>query len=488
MFDSVTAAKQLNIRFHDTLSNRLEPLQPVHKGEVRIYTCGPTVYDFAHIGNFRTFVFQDILRRFLRTAGYRVLQVMNLTDVDDRIIANSAAAKLTLREYTEKYIEAFLEDMRSLNLEMPEELVRATDHIDDMVALIERLTKKGFTYPSDGSIYYRIAKFPDYGKLSKIDVSGMKAGARADTDRYEKDDVRDFALWKAPKPGEFFWETPIGPGRPGWHIECAAMSMKYLGETLDIHTGGIDLAFPHHENEIAESEAATGRTFAKMWLHAEHLIIEGEKMSKSLGNFYTLRDLFAKGYKPSSIRFLLLSVPYNRQLNFTMDGLRQAESSVERMRNFVARLKSEKFADGENSEIHERATKAEKDFDLALADDLNTAVALAAVFDLVRDINTAMDQGVVLAQDATRLVASMEKFDQILSVLVDDDADRLARLGFGSGKPRLPAEEIEALIEQRQAAKKRRDFKRSDEIRKQLADSGIIVEDVKDGTVRWKYK
>ena len=488
MFDSVTAAKQLDIRFHDTLSNRLEPLQPVHKGEVRIYTCGPTVYDFAHIGNFRTFVFQDILRRFLRTAGYRVLQVMNLTDVDDRIIANSAAAKLTLREYTEKYIEAFLEDMRSLNLEMPEELVRATDHIDDMVALIERLTKKGFTYPSDGSIYYRIAKFPDYGKLSKIDVSGMKAGARADTDRYEKDDVRDFALWKAPKPGEFFWETPIGPGRPGWHIECAAMSMKYLGETLDIHTGGIDLAFPHHENEIAESEAATGRTFAKMWLHAEHLIIEGEKMSKSLGNFYTLRDLFAKGYKPSSIRFLLLSVPYNRQLNFTMDGLRQAESSVERMRNFVARLKSEKFADGENSEIHERATKAEKDFDLALADDLNTAVALAAVFDLVRDINTAMDQGVVLAQDATRLVASMEKFDQILSVLVDDDADRLARLGFGSGKPRLPAEEIEALIEQRQAAKKRRDFKRSDEIRKQLADSGIIVEDVKDGTVRWKYK
>ena len=488
MFDSVTAAKQLDIRFHDTLSNRLEPLQPVHKGEVRIYTCGPTVYDFAHIGNFRTFVFQDILRRFLRTAGYRVLQVMNLTDVDDRIIANAAAAKVTIREYTEKYIEAFLEDMRSLNLEMPEELVRATDHIDDMVALIERLTKKGFTYPSDGSIYYRIAKFPDYGKLSKIDVSGMKAGARADTDRYEKDDVRDFALWKAPKPGEFFWETPIGPGRPGWHIECAAMSMKYLGETLDIHTGGIDLAFPHHENEIAESEAATGRTFAKMWLHAEHLIIEGEKMSKSLGNFYTLRDLFAKGYKPSSIRFLLLSVPYNRQLNFTMDGLRQAESSVERMRNFVARLKSEKFADGENSEIHERATKAEKDFDLALADDLNTAVALAAVFDLIRDVNTAMDRGQFLQQDAPRLVASMEKFDEILAVLKDDDAERLAKLGFGPSKPRMAAEEVEALIEERQAAKKRRDFKRSDEIRKQLADSGIIVEDVKDGTVRWKYK
>ena len=259
MLGSVTAQNHLDIRFHDTLTDRLEPLKPVHEDEVRIYTCGPTVYDFAHIGNFRTFVFQDILRRFLRSAGYRVLQVMNFTDVDDRIIANAATAKLTLREYTEKYIEAFLEDMRSLNLEMPEELVRATDHIDDMVALIERLSQKGFTYPSDGSIYYRIAKFPDYGKLSKIDVSGMKAGARADTDRYEKDDVRDFALWKAPKPGEFFWETAVGPGRPGWHIECAAMSMKYLGETLDIHTGGIDLAFPHHENEIAESEAATGK-------------------------------------------------------------------------------------------------------------------------------------------------------------------------------------------------------------------------------------
>jgi cysteinyl-tRNA synthetase len=488
MLGSVTAQNHLDIRFHDTLTDRLEPLQPLHKGEVRIYTCGPTVYDFAHIGNFRTFVFQDVLRRFLRSAGYRVLQVMNLTDVDDRIIANATAAKLTLREYTEKYVEAFLEDMRSLNLEMPEELVRATDHIEDMVALIERLTKKGFTYPSDGSIYYRIAKFPDYGKLSKIDVSGMKAGARADTDRYEKDDVRDFALWKAPKPGEFFWETAVGPGRPGWHIECAAMSMKYLGETLDIHTGGIDLAFPHHENEIAESEAATGKQFAKLWLHAEHLIIEGEKMSKSLGNFYTLRDLFAKGYKPSSIRFLLLSVPYNRQLNFTMDGLKQAESSVERMRNFVTRLKSEKFGDGSNPEMTKRAAEAEKDFAAALADDLNTAVALAAIFDLIRDVNTAMDRGEFLQQDAPRLVASMEKFDEILAVLNDDDAERLAKLGFGPSKPRMAPEQIEALIEERQAAKKRRDFKRSDEIRKQLADSGIIVEDVKDGTVRWKYK
>src|ERR1700751_5366812 len=488
MLGSVTAQNHLDIRFHDTLTDRLEPLQPVHKDEVRIYTCGPTVYDFAHIGNFRTFVFQDILRRFLRSAGYRVLQVMNLTDVDDRIIANAAAAKLTLREYTEKYIEAFLEDMRSLNLEMPEELVRATDHIDDMVALIERLSQKGFTYPSDGSIYYRIAKLPDYGKLSKIDVSGMKAGARADTDRYEKDDVRDFALWKAPKPGEFFWETAVGPGRPGWHIECAAMSMKYLGETLDIHTGGIDLAFPHHENEIAESEAATGRPFAKLWLHAEHLIIDGEKMSKSLGNFFTLRDLFAKGQKPSTIRYLLLSVPYRRQLNFTADGVKQAENSVERLRNFVARLKNQRFSAGSNPKMEERAKQALADFDAGLADDLNTAVALASIFDLVRDVNTAMDRGEFLQQDAAPMVAAMEKFDAILAVLADDDEEKLRELGFSRESSRLTAAQIEALIEERKAAKKRRDFKRSDEIRQQLTNSGIIVEDTRDGSVRWKYK
>ncbi len=293
------------IRLHNTLTNRLEPLQPQHPGEVRMYTCGPTVYDFAHIGNFRTFVFQDVLRRFFRSRGLRVMQVMNLTDVDDRIIQNAAAAGVSIREYTEKFVQAFLADMDSLHLEMPEEIVRATDHIEDMVALIERLQKKGMTYTSDGSIYFRIAMFPEYGKLSKIDLGGMKAGARVDTDRYEKDDARDFALWKAPKPGEHFWETRIGPGRPGWHIECSTMAMKYLGETLDIHTGGVDLAFPHHENEIAQSEAATGHRFVNLWLHAEHLIIDGEKMSKSLGNFFTLRDLFAKGHKPSTIRYLL---------------------------------------------------------------------------------------------------------------------------------------------------------------------------------------
>ncbi|MGB0034868.1 MAG: cysteine--tRNA ligase [Candidatus Acidiferrales bacterium] len=476
------------IRLHNTLTNRLEALEPLHKGEVRIYTCGPTVYDFAHIGNFRTFVFQDVLRRFLRASGLRVLQVMKLTDVDDRIIQKAAAAGVTIREYTEKYIDAFLEDMRALNLEMPEELARATDHIEDMVALIERLQKKDLTYTSDGSIYYRISKFPAYGKLSKIDLTGIKAGARVDTDRYEKDDARDFALWKAPKPGEHFWETRIGPGRPGWHIECSAMAMKYLGDTLDIHTGGVDLTFPHHENEIAQSEAATGHPFVRHWLHAEHLIIEGEKMSKSLGNFFTLRDLFAKGQKPSTIRFLLLSVPYRRQLNFTSDSLKQAESSVERLRNFLSRLKAGQFSAGSTRDMHRRAEKAEKDFDAGLSDDLNTAVALAAVFDLVRDANTAMDRNEFRQQDAPRLIAAMEKFDRILAVLEDDDAEKLRQLGVGGGQPRVPREKIEALIEERQAAKKRRDFKRADAIRQELADSGIILEDTKDGGVRWKNK
>jgi cysteinyl-tRNA synthetase len=476
------------IRLHNTLSNRLEPLQPLHPGEVRIYTCGPTVYDFAHIGNFRTFTFQDILRRFLRSQGYRVLQVMNLTDVDDRIIQNAAAAHVTIREYTEKYVEAFLEDMRALRLEMPEEIVRATDHIEDMVDLIERLQKKHLTYDSEGSIYYRISKFPDYGKLSKIDLGGIKAGARVDNDRYEKDDARDFALWKSPKPGEHFWETKIGPGRPGWHIECSAMAMKYLGDTLDIHTGGVDLAFPHHENEIAQSEAATGHPFVKIWLHAEHLIIDGEKMSKSLGNFFTLRDLFAKGQKPSAIRYLLLSVPYRRQLNFTGDSLTQAENSVTRLRNFYARLKTEQFKAGETPEIQARASKAEADFDSGLADDLNTAYSLAVIFDLVRDVNTAMDKGEFRQQDAPRLIAAMEKFDAIFAILEDNDAEVLQRMGFTSGEQRLPSEQVEALIEERNAAKKRRDFKRADEIRKKLTDSGIVIEDSKDGSVRWKYK
>src|SRR6202158_2286522 len=422
-------------RFHNTMSGETEPFIPLVPGEVRAYTCGPTVYDFAHIGNFRTFVFQDILRRYLKSRGFRVIQVMNLTDVDDRIIQKAAAAGVSIRDYTDKYIQAYLDDRLALNLEPPEHIARATEHIDEMVKLIQRLTAKGFTYTSEGSTYYRIAKFPGYGKLSKIDVAGMQTGTRGDMDRYDRDNARDFALWKAPKPGEHFWETPIGPGRPGWHIECAAMALKYLGDTLDIHSGGVDLTFPHHENEIAESEAATGKTFVRYWLHAEHLLVDHEKMSKSVGNFATLRELFSHGHKPSSIRFLLAAVPYRRQLNFTPESLQGAASAVERLRNFVSRLRGEKFPEGSSPVFAKRAAKSREDFDRGLADDLNTAQALAAVFDLVRDVNTAMDRGEFRQGDAAPILDALESFDNIFAILHDDDSEKLRALGLAPDSP-----------------------------------------------------
>ncbi len=476
------------IQLHNTLSGRIEPFLPLKPGQVGMYTCGPTVYDFAHIGNYRTFVFQDILRRFLKWRGFKMNHVMNLTDVDDRIIVNSAAAGVGIREYTEKFVQAFFADCKTLSIESPEHWIRATDHIDDMVVLIQKLQKNTYTYPSEGSIYYRIAKFKDYGKLSKVDLSGIQAGARVDNDRYEKESARDFALWKAPKPGEHFWETPIGAGRPGWHIECSAMAMKYLGETLDIHTGGIDLAFPHHENEIAQSEAATGKPFVRYWLHAEHLLVEGEKMSKSLGNFFTLRDLFAKGYKPSALRFALASVPYRRQLNFTFDGLQQATSSVERLRNVAARLKDEKFPAGHQPGMAERIAKAADDFDAGLSDDLNTAQALAAVFDFVREANIAMDKGEFRQGDVAAAMEFLGGFDKVFAVLEDNDAAKLKAMGFGGGDEGLSDAEIEKMVAERQVARARRDFAASDRVRKELFDRGIILEDTKDGKVRWKRK
>jgi cysteinyl-tRNA synthetase len=476
------------IHLHNTLSGKTEPFVPQKPGEVRMYTCGPTVYDYAHIGNYRTFVFQDILRRFLKSRGFWLNHVMNLTDVDDRIIANAAAAGVSIRDYTEKYVQAFFDDCKTLSIEAPEHWIRATDHIEDMVKLIERLRQKTFTYDSEGSIYYRIAKFPSYGKLSKIDLSGIQAGARVDVDRYEKESARDFALWKAPKPGEHFWETEIGKGRPGWHIECSAMAMKYLGETLDIHTGGIDLAFPHHENEIAQSEAATGKPFVRYWLHAEHLLVEGEKMSKSLGNFFTLRDLFEKGYKPSTLRFLLASVPYRKQLNFTFDGLQQAANSVERLRNFVARLKQGKFPAGKQKVMEARVQEAAEEFDAGLSDDLNTARALAAVFDLVRESNIAMDKGEFQQGDVAAVQKLLISFDQVFAVLEDRDAEKLRVLGYGDDIGALSAAEIEKLLADREAARKRRDFTTSDRIRKELVERGILIEDTRDGSVRWKRK
>jgi cysteinyl-tRNA synthetase len=476
------------LKLHNTLSGKTEPFLPMKDGEVRMYTCGPTVYDYAHIGNFRTFVFQDILRRYLKQRGLKLNHVMNLTDVDDRIIANAAAAKVGIREYTEKFAQAFFVDCKALSIQAPERWIRATDHIPEMVKLIEKLQQKSFTYDSEGSIYFRIAKFPEYGKLSKIDLTGIQAGARVDNDRYEKESARDFALWKAPKPGEHFWETEIGPGRPGWHIECSAMAMKYLGETLDIHTGGIDLAFPHHENEIAQSEGATGKPFARYWVHAEHLLVEGEKMSKSLGNFYTMRDLYAKGYKPSALRYALASVPYRRQLNFTFDGLTQATNSVERLRTFADRLKQGKFPAGSPIGFKERAAKALDDFDAGLADDLNTAVALAAAFDFLREANIAMDSGKFGQEDAAAAQEFLKKFDEVFAVIADNDAEKLNELGYGPDGGGLGEADVEAMIAERQAARQRRDFAKSDEIRKKLAEHGIILEDSKDGSVRWKRK
>ena len=495
------------LRFYNTLAGRVEEFQPIEDKKVRIYTCGLTVYGYAHIGNYRSFVFPDILRRFLKYQGYEVFQVMNLTDVDDKTIRNANAAGLSLRDYTNRYIEAFDIDRQLLNLERPEIVVRATDHIDDMVKLIQTLEQKGYAYESDGSYYFRVDKFPGYGKLSKIDLSGIRAGARVDSDEYDKANVRDFVLWKAAKEGEPFWDTPLGPGRPGWHVECSVMSMKYLGETFDIHSGGVDLVFPHHENEIAQSEAATGKPLVRYWMHGEHLVVNGEKMSKSLGNVYTLRDLIAKGYRPTAIRYLLASVPFRHLLNFTFDGLHQARQSVERLRNFHFRLTKEEFPAGKSAELDQVAATARKNFEDALADNLNTAESLAAIFEMVREGNTAMDHGKFLDGNRAAFLDTLERWDQIFVVLEDNDQARLRQFGLvrserelvsegaseGGGEAgtvlveALSNEEIERLISEREEARRQRNFARADQIRDELEKGGILVEDTKAGP-HWKRK
>src|SRR5215475_518134 len=356
------------LRFYNTLTQQLEHFTPLSGNTVKMYTCGPTVYNFVHIGNLRAFTSQDILRRWLLRRGYTLDHVMNITDVEDKIIRSAAAANKTIFEYTEKYTEAFFEDTAILRLQRPERIVKATDHIKEMVAAVETLGERGFTYRSDGSVYYRIANFPGYGKLSHNDFSGIRAGARVDVDEYDKADARDFVLWKAKKDGEPGWDSALGAGRPGWHIECSVMSMKYLGETLDIHTGGVDLTFPHHENEIAQSEALTGKPFVRYWLHSEHLIVEGQKMSKSLGNFYTLRDLLKMGYAPEVIRYLLASIPYRKKLNFTFESLDGMAKSIERLRNYKLRLETAKFAEGANPKVEERTVEANEAFDEAMDD------------------------------------------------------------------------------------------------------------------------
>ncbi len=464
------------LRFHNTLTQQTQVFEPLEGNLVRMYTCGPTVYDFAHIGNFRTFVFYDILRRWLRLSGYKLDHVMNITDVDDKIIRNATALGQSLGQYTDTYTKAFLDDCATLRLERPERLARATEHIPQMAAAIKKLEDTGYTYRSDGSIYFRIAKFPEYGKLSHNDFSGIVSGARVDVDEYEKNDARDFALWKAPKPGEFNWDTEVGTGRPGWHIECSVMAVQYLGATLDLHAGGVDLVFPHHENEIAQSEALTGKQFARYWMHSEFLLVDGQKMSKSLGNFYTLRDLFGKGFTPESVRYLLASVPYRKGLNFTFDGLTSSKTAIERLRNFKHRLDTAKLAPGLGEAIQSLAVASLKQFRDAMDDDLNTAEALGAVFEFLREANTALDAGTFLEDNRAAALELLNLFDAVFEILVPAEQ---------AGA--IPAEEVESLIAARTAAKKARDFAKSDAIRNELLEKGVILEDTKEG-VRWKRK
>jgi cysteinyl-tRNA synthetase len=465
------------LKFQNTLSGQLEEFRPLREGEVRMYNCGPTVWDFAHIGNFRTSIFVDILRRYLIFKGYKVLHVTNITDVDDRIIQMAAQKNLTLDEYTAPYLAAFWEDFDALGCQRPEIAPRATQHIQEMEGIVKQLLERGCAYETEDSYYFRITSFPEYGKLSKINFAGNIAGAseRVDTDKYEKEDARDFVLWKAQKTAdEPAWQTALGHGRPGWHIECSAMSMRYLGETFDIHCGGVDLIFPHHENEIAQSEGATGKPFVNYWLHGEHLKINGESMSKSKGNYYTFRDLTRQGFTPAAIRYALFSAPYRKQINFTLDGLRGHEKTVASLRAFRARLEEARTEAGSNPALRAVAARALEEFTNGLDDDLNTSVALAAVHNLSREVNTALDNHQLRADDKTDLLALIARFDSVLNI-------------FGATEREMLDAEIQSLIDERQQARHRRDFARGDEIRDELAARGIILEDTRDG-VRWKRK
>src|SRR5678809_1117073 len=465
------------LKFRNTLSGQVEEFKPMRPGEVGMYYCGPTVWNYGHIGNFRSAVAADILRRYLNFKGFKVTHVMNITDVEDRIIAKSQEAGLSIDDYTAKYIDALWEDFDALGCERPEIVPRATRHIPEMVALIEKLLESGHAYESDGSVYYRIASFPEYGKLSKINFAGNIAGRsdRIDTDRYDKEDARDFALWKQPaSTTEPAWDAEIGRGRPGWHIECSAMSMKYLGETFDIHAGGIDLVFPHHENEIAQSEGATGKEFVRYWIHFEHLKVDGETMSKSKGNYYTFRDVTAKGFSAAGVRYFLLSVPHNKQLNFTFDALAGAERTVASLRDFRARLSEAKAEPGSNEKLREIAARALQEFEAGMDDDFNTSIALAAVHNLSREVNTALARKQVRADNQRELLALIDRIDTVLNI-------------FGKQQREMLDNEVQALIDERQEARRRREFGRADEIRDELASRGIILEDTKDG-VRWKRK
>ncbi|OGF64528.1 MAG: cysteine--tRNA ligase [Candidatus Fischerbacteria bacterium RBG_13_37_8] len=459
----------------NTLTRQKEKFVPLSEGEVKIYTCGPTVYDRVHIGNLRTFMFEDILRRYLQYKGFKVIQTMNITDIDDKTIKGALASGKSLKEYTQHYTQLFFIDIDTLHIEHAEFYPHATDHIDEMIVLIKKLLDHNLAYESKGSIYYRISAFPDYGKLSHLESKELIDGFRIDSDEYEKESMKDFALWKISKEGEPSWETEIGKGRPGWHIECSVMAMKYLGETFDIHAGGVDLIFPHHENEIAQSEGATGKQFVRYWLHSEHLIVDSEKMSKSKGNFYTATDIIEKGTDPLTLRFLLMSVHYRKQLNFTSSSLVQAREAVERLKNFALRLTTEHFREGHSAEkIISLCQNAKLHFEEAMDDDLNISLALASVFELVRHCNIIADANELTKGDATLILNYLAQFDKVFGIIFIE-------------KQEIPEQEILALIEERIQARKDKQYKKADELRDYLLMKGIILEDTKTST-RWKRK
>jgi len=460
------------IRFFNTLSGKLEPFNPIVKGEIKLYSCGPTVYDYSHIGNFRAYIFEDLLKRFLIFMGYKVIHVINITDVDDKTIKGANAEKVKLEEYTKKYTDAFFEDIQKLNIAKADYYPRATEHIPEMVRMIKGLIQKGYAYKKDGSVYFNIAKFPNYGQLSKIDLEELKPGQRIESDEYEKESANDFALWKNKKEGEPFWETEVGSGRPGWHIECSAMSSKYLGQTFDIHCGGVDNIFPHHENEIAQSEAYSGKKFVNYWLHCHHLIVEGEKMSKSKGNFYTLRDLFNKNVDPYALRLLLLSTHYRKMLNFTFEALDQANASLQRIKDFLYELKNHPFEEGESNIISQLIEEMNQKFISGLSDDLNISVALTALFEMIRKVNILISQGKVYIKDAGRLISSILHLENVLAVLPEEEEETLPP-------------ELMKKIEEREKARAEKNYELADRIRNKLLKHGIVLEDTKNG-VRWK--
>jgi cysteinyl-tRNA synthetase len=461
------------IRFFDTMSGKLEPFRPLIKGKVKLYTCGPTVYDYAHIGNFRAYMFEDLLKRFLLYLGYEVTHIMHITDVEDKIIREATARKISLSEYTDPFTEAFFQDIDTLNIMRADVYPRATEHIPEMAEMVKVLAEKGFAYEKDGSWYFDISRYPGYGRLSKINMSERRVGVRIDADEYAKESVHDFALWKAHRQGDFYWDTDLGRGRPGWHIECSAMSRKYLGETFDIHCGGVDNIFPHHENEIAQSEAFSGKRFVNTWLHCQHLVRDGQKMSKSLGNTLSLRELIDEhGADPMAVRLLLLSTHYRKMLNFTFAALRQADAALQRIHALLRLLETQAFPEGGHEAIDSMASRAGRDFVAGLSDDLNISTSLSAVFGLIKQSNVLLAQDGISRSGAERLKATLRSWDRILGVLPPQEEQILP-------------DDVMHRIQEREAARAAKDYALADRIRDELLTRGIVLEDTKEG-VRWK--